>query len=435
MLISSKIKNGFNGKVLIPGDKSISHRSIIIPSISNGTSEINNILWSDDVIKTLEAFTTMGVKIDKYKDNLIIDGKGLNSLKKPNKKIDLGNSGTSARLLIGLLASQKFESILTGDSSLSKRPMERITKPLELMGAEFQSTENLLPIKILGKDLKKINYKLILPSAQVKSGIILAALNTSGKSIIKETKITRNHTEIMLDSFGADINVKKNNFENIIEINGKKELNSKNISVPSDLSSASFFIVATLINPCSKLKIDNLNLNPTRDGVLKALKIMGARINIKNKRYNAGELIGDLEVETSELRGCVLEKDIAKFMIDEFPILSIAASFAKSPSIFKGLGELKVKESNRLELIRLNLNKCGINCKIIEDDLYIDPSKKTNLKENNIKTDFDHRIAMSFAVMGSKEDFNLNIENPECIKTSFPSFINIFNEAGGNLFE
>ena len=259
--------------------------------------------------------------------------------------------------------------------------------------------------------------------------------NISGKSIIKETKITRNHTEIMLDSFGADINVKKNNFENIIEINGKKELSSKNISVPSDLSSASFFIVATLINPCSKLKIDNLNLNPTRDGVLKALKIMGARINIKNKRYNAGELIGDLEVETSELRGCVLEKDIAKFMIDEFPILSIAASFAKSPSIFKGLGELKVKESNRLELIRLNLNKCGINCKIIEDDLYIDPSKKTNLKENNIKTDFDHRIAMSFAVMGSKEDFNLNIENPECIKTSFPSFINIFNEAGGNLFE
>ena len=435
MLISSKIVNGINGTVKIPGDKSISHRSIIIPSISKGVTQISNLLWSEDVFRTINAFQSMNVNIQVNKDDVIIEGKGLNSLIKSDKVIDLGNSGTSARLLTGLLSSQNFDSTLVGDTSLSKRPMARITKPLELMGAKFDNNHNKLPLKIYGKKLHKIDYELELPSAQVKSGLIFAALNTDGKSKIVEKKITRNHTEIMLESFEADIKINKVDSENHIFVNGKKELVPKNISVPSDLSSASFFIVAALINKNSFITMNNINLNPTRDGILKALNLMQANIQINNKRTTNGELIGDLEIKTSELKGCELESDNARLMIDEYPILSIAAAFAKSPSVFKGLGELKVKESNRLELIRHNLHNCGIFCKVSGEDLFIDPTKKISPKENQIKTDNDHRIAMSFAIMGMKLGVDLYIADSEFIKTSFPNFIVTLNNVGGNLSE
>jgi len=433
MLVSSKIVNGINGTVIIPGDKSISHRSIIIPSISKGVTHISNLLWSEDVLRTLNAFQAMGVNIQVIKDNVIIEGKGLNSLIKSDKNINLGNSGTSARLLTGLLSSQNFNSTLVGDKSLSKRPMERITKPLELMGAKFNNNHNKLPLKIYGKKLNNIDYELELPSAQVKTGLILAALNAEGISKIVEKKITRNHTEIMLESFNADIQIKKKDTANHIFINGKKELVPKNISVPSDLSSASFFIVAALINKNSFIKMNNINLNPTRDGILRALNLMQANIQINNKRIINGELIGDLEIKTSELKGCELESDYARLMIDEYPILSIAAAFAKSPSLFKGVGELKVKESNRLELIRHNLHNCGIFCKVNDEDLYIDPTKKINPKENQIKTDNDHRIAMSFAIMGMRLGVELKINDSEFIKTSFPNFLITLNRVGGNL--
>jgi len=435
MLISSKIVNGINGNVKIPGDKSISHRSIIIPSISNGTTEISNLLFSDDVINTLNAFKAMGVNIEENKEKVLIKGKGLNSLTKSKRNINLGNSGTSARLLIGLLSTQNFNSILVGDDSLSKRPMERITKPLELMGAKFKSNKNKLPLQIFGRKLKNINYKLELPSAQVKSGLIFASLNTEGTNKIIEKNITRDHTEIMLKSFDADIQTQKINYEKHITVTGEKELNSKDISVPSDLSSAAFFIVAALINQNSHIKINNINLNPTRDGILQALNIMGGNIQIKNKRTMNGEVIGDLEIKTSKLRGCELDNNIVTLMIDEYPILSIAAAFANSPSLFRGLGELKVKESDRLELIRYNLDQCGIFCKVEGDDLYIDPTIKKNFKNNLIRTDNDHRIAMSFVVMGMKLGVDLNIMNPEFIKTSFPNFIKIVNLIGGNLTE
>jgi len=435
MLISSKIRSGINGNVLIPGDKSISHRSIILSSISKGLSEISNILWSDDVINTFNAFKSMGVNIEKNNNNLIINGKGLNSLKKPEHDIYLGNSGTSARLLIGLLSSQNFNSKLTGDKSLSNRPMKRIIDPLLLMGAKFKSNNDKLPLEIFGKELTNINYDLKLPSAQIKSGLMLAALNTSGKTIIKENNITRDHTEIMLKSLNANINIQKENSVNLIKIIGKTELKSKDISVPSDLSSASFFIIAALINAKSKIKMHNINLNPTRDGILRALSMMNAKITISNKRIRNGELIGNLLIESSELNGCNLDNDMSKFMIDEFPILSIAASFAKSPSIFRGLGELRIKESDRLELIRYNLDQCGIYCKIIGEDLHINPLKKHQPKGNIIKTNFDHRIAMSFAIMGTKLNNNLNIKNPECIQTSFPKFVDKLNNIGGNLIE
>tara|TARA_B110000438_G_C15612414_1_gene562805 strand:- start:88 stop:876 length:789 start_codon:yes stop_codon:yes gene_type:complete len=260
---------------------------------------------------------------------------------------------------------------------------------------------------------------------------MLAALNTEGTTKIIENNITRDHTENMLRLFGASIDISKNGTQTSISINGKHELVSNNIDVPSDLSSSAFFIVAALINKGSKIIMDNININPTRDGILKALNKMGAKIDIKNKRKLSGEIVADLEVEYSELNGCELEPEIAKLMIDEYPILSIAAAFANSPSVFRGLGELKVKESDRLELIRLNLIRCGCDCKVINDDLFINPLNSSSPIKKNIRTDFDHRIAMAFTVMGTKIG-NLSIEDTGSINTSFPNFIKKFNDAGGN---
>ena len=431
-MLSKKISSGINGKIKIPGDKSISHRSIIIPSISRGISEIKNILMSEDVMHTLEALKALGVNIIKENNNIIIHGMGLNSLSKSKKNIYLGNSGTSARLLTGLLASQSFVTTLEGDKSLSSRPMKRITEPLKIMGAKFDNVSGTLPLKIIGTDLKNSNIEVEIPSAQIKSGIILAAINTRGVSKIIEKNVTRNHTENMLESFGADMDIKKNGNETSITINGKQELTSSNIEVPSDLSSSAFFIVAALINKGSKISMENININPTRDGFIKALKKMGAKINIRNQKVLSGEIIADIDVEYSDLIGCELDAAMAKFMIDEYPILSIAAAFANGPSLFKGLKELKVKESNRLELIRLNLLKCGCECEVINDDLLIKPSKDYNIIDNKIRTDFDHRIAMAFSVMGSNIG-ELFIEDADSINTSFPNFINIFNKAGGNI--
>jgi len=435
MLISSKIDGGINGIIKIPGDKSISHRSIIISSIAQGTSEISNLLMSEDVMHTLNAFKLMGINIKNIDEKIIVEGRGLNGLKKPKKNIYLGNSGTSARLLTGLLASQNFDTIIEGDESLSKRPMKRILIPLELMNGKFKDNKGFLPLNIYGKSLKNIEYKVPIPSAQVKSGIIFAALNINGSTKIIEDHITRNHTEIMLKSFGANINVLNNAHQSIIDVKGKVELKSKNIEVPSDLSSSAFFIVAALINKNSKILLKNININPTRDGILRALKMMGANIEISNKKLINEELVADLKVEYSELNGCVLNDKMAKLMIDEYPIISIAASFAKSPSIFKGLNELKVKESNRLELIRLNLERCGVECKVSGDDLFINPQQKYHVKNCQIRTDFDHRIAMSFSIMAGLLNKTLTILDSNSIKTSFPNFVKIFNKAGGKLIE
>ena len=431
-MISNKIKEGIYGNIEIPSDKSISHRSIIIPSISQGISEVNNLLMSDDVLHTLEAFRALGVKITKENNKIIINGKGLTSLTSSKKKIYLGNSGTSARLLTGLLASQSFNSIIEGDKSLSSRPMKRIIDPLKLMGAEFENVSGTLPLKIIGKELYKSKIEIEIPSAQIKSGLILAALNTKGVSHIVEKNITRDHTENMLKSFGANINIEKNNSQTSIYIKGKQELTSNNIYVPSDLSSSAFFIIAALINKGSKINLNNININSSRDGILKALKKMGGKISIKNQRTVSGEIVADIEAEYSNLVGCELDAEMAKYMIDEYPILSIAAAFAKGKSVFRGLKELKVKESDRLELIRLNLINCGCVCRVINDDLIIEPSDSYTPANNKIRTDFDHRIAMSFAVMGSKIG-NLIIDDAESINTSFPNFIEKFNNAGGNI--
>ncbi len=429
-MFSNKVSNGINGEVIIPGDKSISHRSIIIPSISNGECEIKNLLKSDDVLNTMKAFKLMGVEMHETNSGLIINGKGLTSLSKPSKEIYLGNSGTSARLLTGLLASQNFQTTLTGDSSLSSRPMRRITDPLLKMRANIDTTNGRLPVTINGTELYPINYNIDIPSAQIKSGLILAALNTKGQSVIIENNITRNHTEIMLESFGAKIEVQKNNGKSKIIINGKNELFSKNINIPSDLSSSAFFIVAALINKNSKIIMKNINNNPTRNGILIALKKMGAKISFSNETFINNEKICDIEVQSSTLNGCELSEDFSKLMIDEYPILAVAASFANSPSVFHGLGELKVKESNRLELIKINLLRCGVECAVKNDSLFINPTNNKSILDENIQTDYDHRIAMAFSVMATRLG-RLKINQSDSIATSFPSFSSEFEKVGG----
>ncbi len=431
-MISNQINKGLNGTPNIPGDKSISHRSIIIPSISNGICEVVNILKSDDVLHTINAFKAMGVRIIDENQKLTIYGNGLKSLKKAKKDLYLGNSGTSARLLAGLLSSQNFRSVLTGDSSLSKRPMKRISDPLSLMNANIQTSNGTLPIIINGKNLSNANIELKIPSAQIKSGLLLASLNTKGETSITENKITRDHTETMLKSFGANIEIESIDNKKLIKITGEKELTSKNISVPNDLSSSAFFIVAALINNNSYIKLKNINNNPTRNGFLLALKKMGAKIEFHNERISNNENICDIVVSSSNLNGCELGPEFADLMIDEYPILAVAASFANSPSIFRGLNELRVKESDRLKLILLNLKSCGVNCNQEQDDLYIYPSVNYEIKKNIIVTEFDHRIAMAFAIMGTKIG-PLQINDSESINTSFPNFKNEINKLGGNI--
>ncbi len=432
-MISDIITRGINGVPKIPGDKSISHRSIIIPSISNGICEVNNILKSDDVLHTLNAFKNLGVNIKEDKEKIIIHGKGLNSLKASKNEIYLGNSGTSARLLIGLLSSQKFKSVLTGDKSLSSRPMKRIVDPLTKMNAKIYTTDGSLPLTIEKSNLNATKVNLTIPSAQIKSGLLLAALNTKGETNIVENKITRDHTEIMLESFGADLKIQKLDNRKIIKVFGQKELIPSNIDVPNDLSSSAFFIVSALINHNSNITLKNINNNPTRNGIILALKKMGAKIKLINNRRNNNENICDIEVLSSNLHGCELGPEFADLMIDEYPILAIAASFANSPSVFRGLKELRVKESDRLKLIEMNLQNCGINCKSENDDLFIYPAKNYQIKNNTIKTDFDHRIAMAFCVMGTRIG-PLNIKDPISINTSFPTFKDELNNLGGKIF-
>ena len=328
-----------------------------------------------------------------------------------------------------LLASSLVSCVMTIIGIAAERDGVEIV----LMNAKVETNNGKMPVKIYGQKLKNTKIIIDVPSAQIKSGLILAALNTDGKTKIIEKHTTRNHTEIMLESFEANIDLKKNNNKTEITIIGKKELTPKNIDVPADLSSSAFFIVAALINKNSEITLKNININPTRNGILIALKKMGANIEIINNRFINNENVADLKVKSSQLNGCELDEDMAKLMIDEYPIISIAAAFANTPSVFKGLKELRVKESDRLNLIKINLEKCGCNCKIENDNLFINPIEKLNINNQNIQTDFDHRIAMSFLVMGSRLG-ELYIEKSDSIKTSFPNFVEEFNRAGGNIY-
>jgi len=416
--------SSLNGTITVPADKSITHRSIMLSSLAEGKSYIHNYLMSDDCLMTMNAFKQMGVDIEQKEKSLIINGVGINGLKSPVKEIYAGNSGTTTRLLSGILAGQNFSSTIVGDPSLSKRPMKRVIEPLSLMGANIEAKENnFLPMTInsSGK-LKAINYLSPVASAQVKSCILFAGLYADGITKVTEPIKSRDHSERMLKSFGADICV-----DNLtVSINHCNKLYAQEITVPCDISSAAFFIVAGLIVPSSNIKILNVNINKTRDGILTVLKNMGANIILDNIRNISGEDVADVEVKTSKLISTSFGKEIVPSLIDEIPIIVLAATQAEGTTVISGAKELKVKESNRIHCVASQLNKMGANIQETDDGFVI--NGPTKLKGTTVESFDDHRIAMMLSIAGLIAEDKTEILNSDCVKISFANFYEVLGQ-------
>ena len=407
------------------GDKSISHRAIMFSSIAKGKTKITNFLMGQDCLSTIDCFRKMGVDISIDNRNVIVNGVGLKGLKKPKDVLDVGNSGTTIRLLSGILAGNDFESILIGDESIAKRPMKRVTDPLREMGCRIDGKDdaNYTPIKIYGGNLNGIDYKMPVSSAQVKSALILASLYANNSSIIREKSRSRNHTEIMLNSFGADIKV--NNLD--INVNPIEELYSpEEINVVGDISSAAFIIVGATIVPRSEVIIKNVGLNETRTGILEVLSNMNGNFEIINKRLSNGEFVGDLVVKYSDnLIGTTIESDLIPRLIDEIPIIAIMATQAEGQTIIKDAKELKVKESNRIKAMVDNLKKMGSDIEELDDGMII--KGKNKLNGAYINTFNDHRIAMAFSIASLISNGEVKLDNKSCIDISFPGYLNLLN--------
>ena len=424
----SKSKN-LKGHVTIPGDKSISHRSIILSSLAEGTSEISGFLKGEDCLATLNSFKKMGVKIEEQDEKISVHGVGLHGLKKPTENLYLGNSGTSMRLLAGLLSGQKFSTILTGDSSLSSRPMKRILEPLKEMGASITASTNTAPLSIEPSNkLNGISYELPIASAQVKSCILLAGLYADSNTQVIESYLTRDHTEKMFKKFGIEIDESYKDSKKIIKISPPRKLNPSTLNIPGDFSSASFFIVAGLIIPNSEITLKNVGINSSRTALIKVLIQMGANIKIKNIKDDY-EKTADIEIKTSNLKAIVLDEELIPNLIDELPILFIAASFARGKTIIRGVEELRTKESDRLEAMSNSLRVLGVESKSYSDG--IDITGKSSLKSSVIIDSFgDHRIAMASSIACSMLEGENIIKNVENIQTSFPNFIETCGSLG-----
>ena len=424
----SKSKN-LKGQVTIPGDKSISHRSIILSSLAEGTSEISGFLKGEDCLATLDSFKKMGVKIEEQDEKISVHGVGLHGLKKPTENLYLGNSGTSMRLLAGLLSGQKFSTILTGDSSLSSRPMKRILEPLKEMGASITASANTAPLYIKPSNkLNGISYELPIASAQVKSCILLAGLYADSNTQVIESYLTRDHTEKMFKKFGIEIDESYKDSKKIIKISPPRKLNPSTLNIPGDFSSASFFIVAGLIIPNSEITLKNVGINSSRTALIKVLTQMGANIKIKNIK-DEYEKTADIEIKTSNLKAIVLDEELIPNLIDELPILFIAASFARGKTIIRGVEELRTKESDRLEAMSNSLRVIGVESKSYSDG--IDITGKSSLKSSVTIDSFgDHRIAMASSIACSMLDGENIIKNVENIQTSFPNFIETCGSLG-----
>ena len=413
------------GSIKISGDKSVSHRALILSAMSNGKTKITNLLESDDVMRTLEILRELGVKITKSNNCWFVYGNGTNGFIEPENALDCGNSGTTARLMIGAVSSNPIKCTFVGDKSLSKRSMSRVTKYLEDIGTEVNITKkDYLPLMIHGNEnLLPVTHHIQKASAQIKSALILASLNIHGKTKIVEKTLTRDHTERMMKYLNINFKIKKlNNGSRIIELNGPYEINSKDIEVVSDPSSASFFIVGALIAPGSKVMLKNIMMNPTRTAFLKILKSMGGKIKIKKTKNISGEEVGSITAEYSKLKGVNIPSKLSAMLIDEYPILSIAACQAKGKTVMKGLDELRHKESDRINSIVTNFKKIGFKITNKKNDLII-YGKDVKIKKNiKIKTFDDHRIAMSFSILNIIYDNYLNIDNKDCISISYPHF-------------
>ncbi|MFA4910782.1 MAG: 3-phosphoshikimate 1-carboxyvinyltransferase [Desulfobacteria bacterium] len=412
-------KGGLKGEVTVPGDKSISHRAVIIGSLAKGKTRIIEPSRGDDNLRTLNAFRMMGIEVDEPKvDQLIINGRGLYGLTEPEDVIDAGNSGTTVRLLTGLLTGQRFFSVITGDRYLRKRPMKRVVEPLSSMGAKIWGRENgnFAPLVINGTGLNPIDYVSPIASAQVKSAILLAGLYADGVTKITEPSLSRDHTERMLRFFGA--NLKRD--DNSVSIAGGSNLDGREIEIPGDISSAAFFIVAALVIPNSEVFLKRVGVNPSRTGILEVLKKMGANIQLLNEYETWGEPVADILVKTSRLKGTKIEGDLIPKTIDELPILSVAASVAEGDTVIKDAKELRVKETDRIKAVASELKKFGAEVEEFDDGMRI--SGKDKLMGCNCQSFGDHRIAMSLIIAGLMASGKTVVEDTSCIGTSFPEF-------------
>lgn len=409
-----------NGELTVPGDKSISHRSIMLGSLAKGTTEVSGFLQGADCLSSISCFEKMGVEIENdVEHNLVrIHGKGLHGLTEPASVLDVGNSGTTTRLMSGILSAQPFSSTVDGDASIRKRPMGRIMTPLSQMGANFQSlqTDCCAPFVVTGGKLKGIHYTSPVASAQVKSAILLAGLYAEGETSVTEPYLSRNHTELMFESFGVKIKTKGTT----ATVLPATELHAQHILVPGDISSAAYFIVAGLITPNSEITIRNVGINPTRDGILTVCKEMGANITLSNVKNDIGEPVADITVSTSSLHGCTIEGDLIPKLIDEIPIIAVMAAFANGTTIIKDAAELKVKESNRIDVMVEYLRAMGVDIEGTDDGMIIHGGKP--LHGATIDSKSDHRIAMSFAIAAGNAEGETQILNAECVNISYPTF-------------
>lgn len=413
----SKVSH-LRGEVTVPGDKSISHRSVMFGSIAKGTTEIHNFLEGADCLSTIACFRSMGIDIENKNGIVTVHGNGLHGLKAPDCILDCGNSGTTTRLISGILAPQNFDVILTGDESIQKRPMKRIIEPLSLMGADITSVRgnDCAPLAIHGKPLHGIHYHSKVASAQVKSAILLAGLYADGETTVTEPKLSRNHTELMLKFFGADVRSEGTT----AAVRPAAELFGNKIQVPGDISSSVYFVAAGLIIPNSEILIKNVGINPTRDGLIRVCRAMGADITLLNENRDYSEPTADILVRTSSLKGTVIEGDIIPTMIDELPTVALMACFAEGTTVIKDAAELKFKESNRIAIMVENLTKMGADVEETEDGMIIHGGNP--LHGAVVETKKDHRIAMTFAVAAMAAEGDTEILDAECVNISYPAF-------------
>ena len=417
------IRRPLRGDITVPGDKSIAHRAVILGSIARGRSRIFNLSGGDDNSRTVRAFRQMGIEIFRDGDSLCLEGRGWNGLGSPGTPIDCGNSGTTIRLLSGLLAGRPFESELDGDVSLRQRPMRRIIDPLRLMGAQIESKlgNGLAPLTIRGGGLRAIEYPMPVASAQVKSAILFAALQAGGTTTLIEPQKSRDHTEVMLRGFGAQVTVQ----DRKISLAGGQELSAQEVRIPGDISSAAFFLVAAAMIPGSDLTIRNVGCNPTRDGVIIILRRMGGSIECFNRRIEAGEQVADLRVRGGALKGVDVGPELVARTIDEYPVLAVAAAMADGVTTFSDVKELRYKESDRITAMSAGLRALGVAVEEREDGMTIRGGK---LKGGAVESYGDHRIAMSFAIAALASAEGVAVDDAACVDISFPSFFDLLGE-------
>ncbi|HEX7028730.1 MAG TPA: 3-phosphoshikimate 1-carboxyvinyltransferase [Gammaproteobacteria bacterium] len=424
----AKPGGSLHGRIRVPGDKSVSHRSIMLGSLTDGTVRVSGFLQGEDSLNTLHAFRAMGVSItDPVDGSLTIQGVGMRGLKAPGKPLYMGNSGTSMRLLAGLLAAQPFETILEGDESLSRRPMKRVTEPLARMGARIDSREGCPPLRIMGGSrLKGIEYSMPMASAQVKSCLLLAGLYADGETAVIEPAPTRDHTERMLQAFGYPVRRQGNR----IALEGGHSLHAQDIQVPADISSAAFYMVGASIGEDAELVLEQVGINPTRTGVIDILRLMGADIELTNEGMAGGEPVADIRIRAAKLKGIEIPEALVPLAIDEFPVLFVAAACASGTTVLRGAEELRVKESDRIQVMADGLQALGIRAEPRPDGIVIEGGR---LQAGEVQSHGDHRIAMAFSMAALRAGGEILIRDCANVNTSFPGFARLAASAGLSL--